>query len=230
MSISPTPHSPLPNRRKSAAAPGTIVHERRVASQIKPVAPMHKWLGIAGLVLLLAVVTVIASALWASRTTVVAPQHRAEAVCFALANRPVFDPPMSIECSATLEPVRFGTRVVAALQSSLSFRDEMVLQRSHERVGDFDVTAMWVALPESGDSVHWLVLGWIEGDSLAVCRFRFGGRGPTLGDEERVWGHWLTQRVLVPENFQATGFPGAELRLTRGQRLPRFGPAPRTGS
>lgn len=221
------PRPPLPSRRKAAAPPGTIAHERRVASQIRPVAPVLTWIWIGGIAVLVIAALATAWALWSSRVRLAEPRHRAEAVCFALAQSPVFDPPMSVECNAAMIRGHFPshTTIAIALQSVMNFTDEMVVQQSHQSVGDFDVTSMWLRLPESGGSSHWLVLGWIEGSDLAVCSFRFGGRGPVIGEEERFWGQWLMQRVLQAENFQAAGPPKVRVRLAEHQRLPRFGPA-----
>jgi hypothetical protein len=167
-------------------------------------------------------------AIWNVQTPLVVPRHRAEAVCFVLAQPPVFDPPMVVECNAAMVQGHFPARttVAIALQSQMNFTDEMIVQQSHQAVGDFDVTAMWLRLPAPGGSTHWLVLGWIEGSDLAVCSFRFGGRGPVIDEQERFWGQWLMQRVLREENFRAGVLPDVRARIEH-DRLPRFGP---TGS
>ena len=226
MTLTPAPHPVRPNRRKAAAPPGAIAHERRVASQLRPVAPVLTWIWAGSLVMLALAILATAWALWPSRVRMVEPRHRAEAVCFALAQPPAFDPPMSVECNAAMIRGHFPshTTIAIALQSVMNFTDEMVVEQSHQNVGDFDVTAMWLRLPEAGGSTHWLVLGWVEGTDLAVCSFRFGGRGPLIGEEERFWGQWLMQRVLQPENFQAGGLPAVKARVGKDSKLPRFGP------
>src|SRR5262245_44546544 len=45
---------------------------------------------------------------WWRRTPAVAPRHRAEALCFALAATPRFAPPMTVEPSAALVRGRFS--------------------------------------------------------------------------------------------------------------------------
>ena len=76
-----------------------------------------------------------------------------------------------------------------------------MLRRWTQRVGDYDVATMWVRLP--GEDRHALVIGWIEGTDLALCRFRFPGRGPRLSIDEIERGDDLLDRVLEPRNFRA---------------------------
>jgi len=199
--------------------------ERRLRRQL---APLLTWIWVGGLAALALFATWAGWTLWSARVPLLAPRHRPEALCFALAERPAFSPPVSIEPSAAVIHGSFPptTPPLMALQSAMSFRDEMVVEARHRRVGDFEVGSVWLRLPEAGGSTHWLVIGWIENSDLAVCNFRFGGRGPVIDGDERVWGEWLMQRLLRPENFQAGALPRVRARIGSHASLPRFGPPP----
>lgn len=222
----PRPLPPPARRKATALNPGPAV-DRRAASRVQHrVAPVLAWTWIGSIAVLIAAVAITGWVAWSRRPPLVEPRHRAEAVCFALAQPPVFDPPMRVECNAAMVPGSYpsNTTVSIALQSVMNFSDEMVVQQSRQRVGDFEVTAMWLRLPQPGGSSHWLVIGWIEDGSLAVCSFRFGGRGPVIGEEERFWGQWLMQRVLQEQNFRVGSLPSLRARVGEHQRLPSFGP------
>jgi hypothetical protein len=163
---------------------------------------------------------------WMTRPPLIEPRHRAEAVCFVLAQPPAFEPPMTVEPTAALVRARFtpGTPPAMALQSMMDYRDDMVLRQWRRRVGDFDVACQWLRVPEERGATHWLVLAWMEGADLAVASFRFNQSGVTLAPDEIAWGNRLLQRVLVPENFQAGTLPRVKLRVVEERTLPRFGP------
>jgi hypothetical protein len=168
---------------------------------------------------------------WSLRVPAVTPRHRAEALCFTLAQPPRFAPPMRIEPSAALVRGRFTARTPAAiaLREAMNVGDDRVLWEQTRPVGDYEVATLWLRLPPSGPAIaalggqHWLVIGWLEGDDLAVCSFRFAGDEATLTPAQRRWGEQLLARVLVPENFSAAGLPPVELRLRPGEPLPAFG-------
>lgn len=230
MSSTPAPLPPRPpNRRRNSAPPGPILIERRKNSQLQPVPPVLTWLWVGALVVAIGGAAALAWLVFARRGPLTTPRHRAEAIAFALTQPPAFTPPMSVESTAARVEGHYpaNTTVAIALQSAMGFTDEMVAEQSHQRVGDFDVTSMWLRLPEAGGSAHWLVLGWIEDSDLMVCSFRFGGRGPVIGEEKRFWGEWLMQRVLREPNFQAGSLPEVPVRLEKGRTMPRFGPPER---
>jgi hypothetical protein len=164
--------------------------------------------------------------LWSHRLPVLVPRHRAEALCFALAQPPAFAPPMSVEPSAALVRGRFGpsTPAVLAAQQVMHFSDEMVEYEWRRRVGDYDVSLMWLRLAENGGVRHWLIAAWMEGGDLALCNFRFGGDDPVLTAEQKLWGGQLLHRIMVPEYFDAAHLPVLHLRAPRGAPLPIFGP------
>jgi hypothetical protein len=154
------------------------------------------------------------------------PRHRAEAVCFALAEPPPFTPPMPIQPSAALVRGRFGIAVPAglALRQQMQLGDEMVLREWTHLVGDFDVSLFWLRLPGQ-ETEHWLVAAWMEGTDLAVCNFRFSGTTRSLSAEEKAWGMRLLRRVLVPEHFRRDVLPDVRLRTRDGTTMPSFGPS-----
>jgi hypothetical protein len=158
-------------------------------------------------------------------TPALAPRHRAEAVCFALAEPPPFTPPMPIQPSAALVRGRFGVAVPAglALRQQMQLGDEMVLREWTHRVGDFDVSLFWLRLPGQ-ETEHWLVAAWMEGTDLAVCNFRFSGTTRSLSAEEKAWGVRLLRRVLVPDLFRHDVLPDVRLRARDGVTMPSFGP------
>ena len=185
------------------------------------------WLG--GLTGLVCVLGYAGYAWLESRAPLIAPQHRAEALCFLLAQPPVFDPPMPVEPNAARVPGHFPASAppAYALQQSMGFSDEMVIRQRALRAGDFDVTAVWLRIPDAGGAAHWLVLGWLEDGALEVASFRFGERGPVIEDSELVWGERLIARLVIPENFDAAVMPSPRVRMEPGSPLPRFGPRPR---
>jgi hypothetical protein len=164
---------------------------------------------------------------FAPRPPALVPRHRAEALCFALAAPPRFDPPMSVQPSAALVRGRFGVGIPAtyAIQDLMGFAEEHVLKQWTQHVGDYDVTMHWLRLPGS-ENEHWLVVAWMEGADLAVCNFRFTGTSRVLTAEERAWGERLLRRVLVPENFHRDALPAATLEVSDSRTtMPVFGPA-----
>jgi hypothetical protein len=165
---------------------------------------------------------------WDARTPWLTPRHRPEALCFALARPPAFGPPMAVQPNAAVVAGHFpaDTPPVLALQETMHFGDEMVADAYRHRVGDFDVTSLWVRLPEAGGPAHWLLVAWIENGDLAVCSFRFDSRGPVIPAETRVWGNRLLRRILIPAYFAAGAVPEVRLRLQRAAALPAFGPGP----
>ncbi len=161
------------------------------------------------------------------RVPEIAPRHRAEALCFLLAEPPVFDPPMAVQPSTALVRGRFnpGTPASFAIEQLMGFGREHVLKQWVERVGDYDIAAFWLHLP-GDDREHWLVLAWMEDSDLAVCNFRFTGDSRVLSGEERAWGERIVRRVLTAENFRRGELPVTRLRVEDGRTMPEFGPAP----
>jgi len=159
------------------------------------------------------------------RTPGLVPRHRAEALCFALAQPPPFAPPMMVQPSAALVRGRFGTMTPAgfALQELMHFTDDMVIKQQIQHVGDFDVAIFWLRLP-GPENQHWLVLAWMEDADLAVCNFRFTGTSPVLSAEERAWATRLMRRVLLPGYFRAGTLPRVRLRAADNGTMPTFGP------
>jgi hypothetical protein len=157
-----------------------------------------------------------------------APRHRAEALCFALAAPPAFAPPMRVEPSAALVRGRFSATMPPsmALRAAMQLDDRMVLSERTERIGDYDVATAWLRLPGAEMSHRWLVVGWMEGSDLALCSFRFLGDADELTPAERQWGSRLLARILVPQNFRAGSLPAFRLRGSRDGDLPVFGPRP----
>ncbi|TMQ63249.1 MAG: hypothetical protein E6K78_10770 [Candidatus Eisenbacteria bacterium] len=166
------------------------------------------------------------SAWWSRRAPRLAPRHRAEALCFALAQRPVFAPPMTVESGSALVRGRFSDRTPAsvALREAMHFGDEMVMRERATRVGDFDVSQLWLRLPAGPGGGHWLVVAWMEGSSLAIDTFRFASDETDLSAGEIVWGDQLLKRLLVPENFRAASLPAVRLRIAPGGSPLTFGP------
>ena len=176
---------------------------------------------------LLAVALVFAiRAVWSGHTPSLAPRHRAEALCFALAASPPFSPPMRIEPSAALLRGRFspGTPPGMALREAMQVDDRMVLRERALHVGDYEVATAWLRLPAE-TSHRWLVVGWMEGADLAVCSFRFMGDSDELTPEQERWGNRLLGRILVPGNFHVGSLPDFRLHNARDGELPVFGPA-----
>jgi len=67
------------------------------------------------------------------------PRHRAEALCFALAQPPAYAPPMTVQPSAALVRGRFGAGIPAgyAIQELMGFSDDCILRSWTQHVGDF---------------------------------------------------------------------------------------------
>ena len=163
---------------------------------------------------------------WSSRPPELVARYRAEALCFALAESPAFDPPMAVESGAAMVRGRFSEQTPAslAIRQTMRLREDMVLRESHRTVGDFDVSTLWLRLPEPGGSRHWLVVGWMEGSDLAMCSFRFAGDASELSEEESTAGDRLLGRILSPHHFRAGVTPVVRWRSPDGQPLPQFGP------
>ncbi len=181
-------------------------------------------------VLCLAALVWVVGSVWSRNGPSLAPRHRAEALCFALASPPPYAPPMRVEPSAALVRGRFTPTMPPsmALRAAMQFDDRMVLTQRTERVGDYDVATAWLRLPGTETSHRWLVVGWMEGTDLAVCSFRFVGDTDELTPAERQWGNRLLARILVPQNFRAGVLPSFRLRGSRDGALPVFGPKPKS--
>ncbi len=167
---------------------------------------------------------------WANvHAPVLTPRHRAEALCFALAERPAFSPPMHVESGAAMVRGRFSadTPPELAIRAAMRVGDDMVLSERRQKVGDYDVAVMWLRLPTAGGGHHWLVVGWMEDSDLAMCSFRFAGDPTDLTSEQILWGHRLTDRILQPAFFQTGRIPDVRWRVTGGEPLPSFGPPAR---
>lgn len=197
--------------------------ERRISRMFQPAIRVALSVSPFAFGLLLAV---IAIEMWTHRTPVLEPRHRAEALCFVLAQSPRFAPSMPVDPSAALVKGRFplGTPAGIALRLAMHFDDPQVVEESSHRVGDFQVTQLWLRVPESGETRWWLVTGWMEGADLAVCSFRFHGGEDVLTDEQRLWGRRLLNRILVPEYFVAGSLPHVRLQAPPNESMPHFGP------
>ena len=163
---------------------------------------------------------------WSKRPVVLEPRHRPEALCFMLAQRPTFAPPMRVEPSAAVVRREFARDIAPALalQQVMQFSDAMVLAASERRAGDFDVANLWLRITDRGTPEYWLIVCWMNGGDLEVCNFRFAGDGPTLSDSQREWGERLLARLLVERNFRRGAMPKAHLRVRDGRTMPAFGP------
>jgi hypothetical protein len=133
------------------------------------------------------------------------PLDRAETLCREVAGSPRDSLAAGMVPGVEFRRRRFdaATPPARALEQALGLDSTRILKHWTQRVGDYDVAAMWVRLP--GDDRHALVVGWIEGPGLAICRFRFPGRGAALSGDEIERGDDLLDRVLVPRNFRARG-------------------------
>ena len=212
----PSPPSPGPGPVRSRATSARRTFPRRLWA----LAPL----------LLLPAIGYAAFDLWSRHAAPLEPRHRAEALCFALAQPPAFSPPMRVEASAALVRGRFtrSTPAAIAVQEVMHFSDLMVVRQRNRHVGDYDVCSMWLRLPEAGGVHFWLIIAWMEGADLAVCNFRFAGDMPELSDDQLRWGERLLRRVLVRENFDAARLPGVRLRAGRDAGMPSFGPGPKS--
>jgi hypothetical protein len=183
-----------------------------------------------------AFLAVAGSAYWvldaaSRRAPELTPRHRAEALCFALAAPPPFEPPMAVQASAAFVRGRFTTRTPAsfALRQMMRFTDDMVLREWSARAGDYDIDLLWLRFPGK-ESEHWLVAAWMEGADLAVCNFRFAGTSRVLSEEERLWGTRVVQRLIVDEHFRRGEIPDVRWRAVGGASLPTFGPSAATAT
>ena len=243
--------TPLPSSNPPAPRPGAaaVVPPAAAPSPWRPLPPARTALNVAILlapVALLALLAYLVMDLSSQMPPGVAPRHRAEAVCFSLAEpdpatQLVFAPPMRVEPSAALLTGRFapGTPAGIALRQVMGLDESMVIDESQRAVGDYTVSVVWLSLqpgaaagtlrraPVEGsvnatDAGHWLVLTWMEGSDLAVCNFHFADDpgAPGVPHEwspiERRWGERLVDRVLVADNFRAGSLPHVTLRATRG--------------
>jgi len=142
---------------------------------------------------------------WTRATASGTPLDRAETLCRGIARSPHDSLAAGVQSDVEFRRGRFDAHAppAQALERALGLVEPRILRRWTQRVGDYDVAAMWVRLP--GDDRHTLVVGWIEGPGLAICRFRFPSRGATLSGDEIERGDDLLDRVLVPRNFRARG-------------------------
>ena len=174
---------------------------------------------------LVALASALADA-WSRRPVELEPRHRAEALCFALAERPRFAPPMRVEPSAAV--VRRGfpasTPPAIALQRVMRFSDEMVLSARARPIGDYEVADLWLRIAGPSGPEYWLIVCWMNGAELEVCNFRFEGMGAVLSDAQREWGTRLLARVLVAKHFERDVLPKVRLRVEGGRTMPVFGP------
>ena len=161
--------------------------------------------------------------IWIARIPTLVPRHRAEALTFSLA-RSGFTPPMEVEPSAALVRGRFSLQTPApvAAREAMGFSDDMVMQERTTRIGDYDVTVLWLRLP-GRQGGHWLVVAWMEGSDLALCSFRFASTETDLTPVEMLWGQRLLGSILMPENFRLGVVPPFRLR---GEPPKVFGPKP----
>jgi len=221
----PPPRSLLDRALNQPLSPHAF--ERDLKREMKRHAgPLLAWLWLGAIAALVCLLALVGYRWLESRAPLIEPRHRAEALCFQLAQVPTFDPPMPVEPSVARVPGHFPANAppTYALQQSMGFSDEMVIRQRAMHVGDFDVSAVWLRIPDAGGAGHWLVLSWLEDGALEVASFRFGERGPAIPDDELVWGERLIARLLIPENFTAGSFPAARVRMEPGAPLPRFGP------
>lgn len=190
--------------------------------------PLTRRLGLIALLLLVPALGVAGFELWSRRAPMLEPRHRAEALCFVLAQPPAFAPPMRVEPSAAQVRGRFApsTPPELAVQELMHFSDPMIVRQWRRQVGDYAVSLMWLRLPEAEGVRHWLIVAWMEASDLEVCSFRFGDDSPTLTEDETLWGNRLLQRILSPAYFDAARLPAVRLRAEHGATMPAFGPPP----
>ena len=218
----PAPRPPFLVRLFTSPVTADAV-ERRLGRMLKPAVRVALTLApfVFGVVLIL-----LAAEMWTHRAPMLEPRHRAEALCFALAQPPRFTPPMGVEPSAAMVRGRFplGTPPAMGLRMAMHFDERQIVEESRRRVGDYEVAIVWLRVPEPGVTRHWLVVGWMEEADLAVCSFRFAGRDFDLSDEQRLWGQRLLERILDPEYFELGTVPRVRMRADGGESLPHFGP------
>ena len=142
---------------------------------------------------------------WTRSAATGTPLDRAEALCRRIAHSPDDSLAAGIQPGVEFQHGRLDTHAPLArvLARALNLDEPRVLRRWTQHVGNYDVAALWVRLPD--DDRHALVVGWIEDSGLAICRFRFPGRGPALSADEIERGDDLLDRVLVPRNFRPRG-------------------------
>ncbi len=193
--------------------------------------PALRWLGVLAPTAAVALLVYLVLSRWTPLPSELAPRHRPEALCFALAQpdpstHQRFTPPMEIVPSAALVRGRFtsDTPPGVALREVMRLSESMIMREWKQPAGEYEVTVMWLRFPAESGARHWLVLGWMEGADLAVCNFRFAGDSRDLTPEETQWGQRLLERVLTPANFQASGLPPLHLRVPGGNTMPTFGP------
>ena len=193
--------------------------------------PAVKWvLAAVPVLFLVALMSALSSGLMEAmsrRPVQVTPRHRAEALCFSLAQPPRFSPGVRVTPSAALVQTNLSqtTPPAVALQYTMKFTDEMVLRAASEHVGDYDVASMWLRIPDDARAHLWLVVCWMEGSELAVSNFRFAGDASVLTAEHETWGGEILERVLVERFFEAGVLPDVTLRVRPDQTaMPVFGP------
>ena len=188
---------------------------RRARSTLRTIA-RRGWPVLAGLALL-----GLGALLWEAHIPTLLPRHRPEALTFSLA-RSRFSPPMAVEPNAALVRGRFSeqTPALVAAREAMGFTDDMIMQQRTSRVGDYEVTSLWLRLPGL-DGGHWLVVAWMEDSDLALCSFRFTSAETDLTGDELLWGQRLLRSILVPENFRRGVVPQFSLR---GAMPKTFGP------
>jgi hypothetical protein len=204
------------------AAPSRPPQRQRPASLV----PRAAWAWGLGALSLVLVLLVTAAAAWLHRNPELAPRHRPEALCFLLA-RSHFNPPMPVEPSAALIRGRFGPSTSAgfAIREVMNLTERMVLSEENRHVGDYEVSILWLRLPGSEPSTHWMIVAWMEDADLGVCNFRFSGNSRELSLDEKTWGRMLQTRILRDENFRAGVTPMVRLRIETGGSVPSFGPS-----
>jgi hypothetical protein len=179
-----------------------------------------RWIARAWPLLALALAGAAVWQIWNARVPVITPRHRAEALCFALAQAR-FAPPMEVEPGAAVVRGRFSeqTPVAVAIREAMQFTDDMVVREKPYRIGDFDVLTLWLRVP--GTRGHLLVLSWMEGVDLEIASFRFAGDETDLTPAEAEWGDRVLAQLLSTRWFHAGEIPIVRLH---GTAPSRYGP------
>lgn len=195
----------------------TAAIESRVGGMAARAARAWPWIA---LVLGIGLVAGLLWFVWTVRGPVIIARHRPEALCFALAQAR-YTPVMVVEPGAAVVRGRFSdqTPVALAVRDAMHFTDDMVIQESLQRVGDYEVASLWLRIP--GGRGHWLVLAWMEASDLEMASFRFDSDETDLTPDEVLWGNRLKRELLVARNFRAGEVPVVRLR---GEAPRRFGP------